>query len=96
MGIAPAKDNSPLSKQPALPGQDRFVIFVKKGLMKRIYVIPTQGLPSDIGYLEIVAMSEEEVMKLPHELMAPFEFESEWNADIKGLFDSTKQFIRAF
>ena len=84
--------NSPLSKQLALPGQDRFVIFVKKGLMKRIYVIPTQSLPSDIGYLEIVAMS----MKLPHELMTPFEFESEWNADIKGLFDSTKQFIRAF
>ena len=88
--------NSPLSKQLALPGQDRFVIFVKKGLMKRIYVIPTQSLPSDIGYLEIVAMSEEKVMKLPHELMTPFEFESEWNADIKGLFDSTKQFIRAF
>ena len=64
--------------------------------MKRIYVIPTQSLPSDIGYLEIVAMSEEEVMKLPQELMAPFEFESEWNADIKGLFDSTNQFIRAF
>ena len=59
--------NSPLSKQLALPGQDRFVIFVKKGLMKRIYVIPTQSLPSDIGYLEIVAMSEEKVMKLPHE-----------------------------
>ena len=88
--------NSPLSKQPALPGQDRFVIFVKKGLMKRIYVIPTQSLPSDIGYLEIVAMSEEEVMQLPHELMTTFEFENEWNADIKGLFDSTKQFIRAF
>ena len=88
--------NSPLSKQPALPGQDRFVIFVKKGLMKRIYVIPTQSLPSDIGYLEIVAVSEEEVMQHPHELMTPFEFENEWNADIKGLFDSTKQFIRAF
>ena len=64
--------------------------------MKRIYVIPTQSLPSDIGYLEIVAMSEEEVMQLPHELMTPFEFENEWNADIKGLFDSTKQFISTF
>ena len=83
-------------KQSALPGQNRFVIFVKKGLMKRIYVIPTHSLPSDIGYLEIVAMTEEEVMQLPHELMTPFEFENEWNADIKGLFDSTKQFIRAF
>ena len=40
----------------------------------------------------IVAMTEEEVMLLPHELMTPFEFENEWNADIKGLFDSTKQF----
>lgn len=60
--------------------------------MKRIYVIPTHSLPSNIGYLEIVAMTEEKVMLLPHELMTPFEFENEWNADIKGLFDSTKQF----
>ena len=41
-------------------------------------------------------MTEEDVMQLPHELKTPFEFENEWNADIKGLFDSTKQFIRAF
>lgn len=64
--------------------------------MKRIYVIPTQSLPPEIGYLEIVAMTEEEVQRLPHELLNPFEFENEWNADIKGLFDSTKQFIRVF
>lgn len=64
--------------------------------MKRIYVIPTHTLPSKIGYLVIVAMTEEEILRLPHELMTPSEFENEWNADIKGLFDSTRQFIRAF
>ena len=64
--------------------------------MKRIYVIPTHSLPSEMGYLEIVAMTEEEILRLPHELMTPSEFENEWNADIKGLFDSTRQFIRAF
>lgn len=64
--------------------------------MKRIYVIPTYSLPSEMGYLEIVAMTEEEILRLPHELMTPYEFENEWNADIKGLFDSTRQFIRAF
>ena len=35
-------------------------------------------------------------MLLPHELMTPFEFENEWNVDTQGLFDSTKQFMRAF
>ena len=64
--------------------------------MKRICVIPSQSLLSDIGYLELVAMGEKEVIQLPHELMTPFEFENEWNADIRGLFDSTKPFIRAF
>ncbi len=64
--------------------------------MKRIYVIPTHSLPSEIEYLEIVAMSEDVIMQLPHKLMTPSEFENEWNADIKGLFDSTRQFIRAF
>ena len=64
--------------------------------MKRIYVIPTHSLPSEIGYLEIVAMTEEEILQLPHELMTPSEFENEWNADIKGQFDSTRQFIRIF
>ena len=64
--------------------------------MNKIYVIPTHSLPSEIGYLEIVAMTEEEVQRLPHELLTPSEFENEWNADIKGLFDSTRQFIRAF
>ena len=57
---------------------------------------PTDSLPAEIGYLEIVSMFEEEIMQLPHELMTPFEFENEWNADSKGLFDSTSQFIRAF
>ena len=41
-------------------------------------------------------MTEEEAMLLPHELMTPFEFENEWNVDTQGLFDSTKQFMRAF
>ena len=67
-----------------------------KSKTKRIYVIPTHSLPPEIGYLEIVAMYEEEVLRLPHELMTLSEFENEWNADIKGLFDSTRQFIRAF
>lgn len=53
-------------------------------------------MPSEIGYLEIVAMTEEEVQRLPHELMTPFGFENEWNADIEGNIDSTRQFIRAF
>ena len=64
--------------------------------MNKIYVIPTHSLPSEIGYLEVVAMTEEEVQRLPHGLLTPSEFENEWNADIKGLFDSTRQFIRAF
>ena len=64
--------------------------------MKRIYIIPTHSLPSEIGYLEIVVMTEEEILQLPHELMTPSEFENEWNAEIKGLFESTRQFIRVF
>ena len=64
--------------------------------MNRIYVIPTDTLPSDIGYLEIVAMDEEQISRLPHESMTLHEFQNEWNADIKGLFASTEQFVRVF
>ena len=41
-------------------------------------------------------MNEEQIQRLPHEMFTPFEFENEWNADIKGLFFSTEQFVRFF
>ena len=68
----------------------------KNNNMKRVYVIPAEQLPPDIGYLEIVSMDEEQVKGLPHELLTPEEFENEWNADIRGLYSSTEQFVRFF
>lgn len=64
--------------------------------MNRVYVIPCSKLPNEIGYLEIIKMNEEQIQRLPHEMFTPFEFENEWNADIKGLFFSTEQFVRFF
>ena len=54
--------------------------------MNRVYVLQATKLPSEIGYLEVIEMNEEQIQKLPHELFSPSEFENEWNADIKGLF----------
>ena len=64
--------------------------------MNRVYVLQATKLPSEIGYLEIIEMNEEQIQKLPHDLFSPSEFENEWNADIKGLFLSTEQFVRFF
>ena len=64
--------------------------------MNTIYIIPTEGLPQDTGYLEIMAMTKEDIAKLPHETLTLSEFENEWNDDLKGQFDSTRQFIRVF
>ena len=64
--------------------------------MARIYIIPTDGLPPDTGYLEIMAMTEDDIAKLPHVTLTLSEFENEWNDDLKGQFDSTQQFIRVF
>ena len=64
--------------------------------MNRVYVLQATKLPSEIGYLEIIVMNEEQIQKLPHDLFSPSEFENEWNADIKGLFFSTEQFVRFF
>lgn len=64
--------------------------------MNRVYIIPTSTLPDKIGYLEIVSMNEDEIIHLPHEVMSFAEFENEWNADIKGLFESKEQFVRFF
>ncbi len=64
--------------------------------MNRVYVLQATKLPSEIGYLEIIEMNEEQIQKLPHDLFSPSEFENEWNADIKRLFFSTEQFVRFF
>ena len=64
--------------------------------MNRVYVLQATKLPSEIGYLEIIEMNEEQIQKLPHKLFSPVEFENEWNADIKGSFFSTEQFVRFF
>ena len=64
--------------------------------MQKVYILQASKLPADIGYLEIINMSEDQIMSLPHEVFTPFEFENEWNADIKGLFFSTEQFVRFF
>ena len=64
--------------------------------MNRVYVIQAAQLPDEIGYLEIIDMREDQIKSLPHEVFTPFEFENEWNADIDGLFFSTKQFVRFF
>jgi len=64
--------------------------------MDRIYIIPTEQLPPDTGYLEIMAMTEDDIVKLPHVTLTLSEFENEWNDDLKGQFDSTRQFIRVF
>lgn len=65
--------------------------------MNRIYVLQAAQLPDKIGYLEIIDMKEDDQIKsLPHEVFTPLEFENEWNADIDGLFFSTKQFVRFF
>ena len=64
--------------------------------MDRIYIIPTEQLPPDTGYLEIMAMTEEDITKLHHEKMTCSEFENRWNDDLNGLFDSTNQFVRVF
>ena len=64
--------------------------------MNRIYIIQTEQLPQDTGYLEIMAMTEEEIARLSHEMMSLSEFENEWNDDLKGLFDSTQQFVMVF
>ena len=64
--------------------------------MNRVYIIPTSNLPDKMGYLEIVSMNEDEILRLPHEVMSFTEVENEWNADIRGLFESKEQFIRFF
>ena len=64
--------------------------------MNRVYVLQATKLPSEIGYLEIIEMNEEQIQKLPHDLFSPSEFENEWNADIKGLFFRTEQFVSFF
>lgn len=64
--------------------------------MNRIYVLQAAQLPDEIGYLEIIDMSEDQIKSLPHEVFTPFEFENEWNADLAGLFFSTEQFVRFF
>ena len=64
--------------------------------MTRIYIIPTDGLPPDTGYLEIMAMTEDDIAKLPHVTLTLSEFENEWNDDLKGQFDNTRQFIGCF
>lgn len=64
--------------------------------MTRIYIIPTEELPPDTGFLEIMAMPEDHIAKLPHVTLTLSEFENEWNDDLKGQFDSTRQFIRGF
>ena len=64
--------------------------------MTKLYIINTDGLPPDTGYLEIMAMTEEDIVKFPHEKLILSEFENEWNDDLKGQFDSTRQFIRVF
>ena len=69
---------------------------LKQRAMNRVYVIPCSKLPNEIGYLEIINMNEEQIQSLPHEVFSPSEFENEWNADIKGSFFSTEQFVRFF
>lgn len=64
--------------------------------MAIIYIIPTEQLPPDTGYLEIMAMTEEQIVGLAHSSMSLEEFENEWNDDLEGCFDSTKQFVRIF
>ena len=64
--------------------------------MTKLYIINTDCLPPDTGYLDIMAMTEEDIAKLPHEKLTLSEFENEWNDDLKGQFDSTRQFIRVF
>lgn len=64
--------------------------------MKRVYVLQAAMLPDEIGYLEVIEMNEDQIKRLPHEVFSPAEFENEWNADIKGLFFSTEQFVRFF
>ena len=65
-------------------------------LMAKIYIIPTEQLPPDTGYLEIMAMTEDQVAALAQASMSLTEFENEWNDDLEGNFDSTRQFIRFF
>ena len=64
--------------------------------MQKVNILQASKLPADIGYLEIINMSEDQIMSLPHEVFSPVEFENEWNADLKGLFLSTDQFVRFF
>ena len=64
--------------------------------MSRLYVLPADQLPPEIGYLEFIAMNEEQIKSLPHEVFSQKEFENEWNADISGLFASSEQFVRFF
>ena len=64
--------------------------------MSRLYVLPADQLPPEIGYLEIIAMNEEQIKSLPHDVFSQKEFENEWNADISGLFASSEQFVRFF
>lgn len=65
-------------------------------IMTKIYIIPTEQLPPDTGYLEIMAMTEDQIAALAQESMSLTEFENEWNDDLEGNFDSTRQFIRVF
>ena len=64
--------------------------------MNKVYVLQAAELPAEIGYLEIIAMNEEQIKSLPHEVFSQKEFENEWNADISGLFASSEQFVRFF
>lgn len=64
--------------------------------MNRIYIIPTDNLPQDTGYCEIMAMDEDQVRVLSHQLYTPSEFENEWNDDLNGRFLSTESFVRIF
>ena len=64
--------------------------------MTSIYIKPTDELPPDTGYLEIMAMAEDDITRLPHVKLTLTEFENEWNDDLNGKFDSTRQFVRVF
>lgn len=63
---------------------------------RKVYILQTSSLPAEIGYLEIITMTEDQIKRLPHKVFSQTEFENEWNSDIKGLFLSTEQFVRFF
>lgn len=66
--------------------------------MPKGFNIDANGLQVEVRYGGAAGdfISLTDIAKLPHVTLTLSEFENEWNDDLKGQFDSTRQFIRVF